>query len=489
MLKGCYNYYRCALEKPKIILNKFRIYIVLIYNTSILEELSMRKPIKSVIFLLIFCLTLSEFSALKASALWNPPTTPTVNAVYLINTDVNTVIYQKNQNEKVYPASITKLMTAILVCEKFKDKLDTKVTVEQEDLAELTPYDSKVPLKAGEELTIEQLLNCILIKSGDDAANTLARVTSGSVEDFVEQMNKKAKEIGLKNTHYVNPHGLHDPDHYTTAVDAYILAKYAMTIPKLKSIVATQTYKLPPTNIVKEERILRNTNYLIMENMTKSYYKYVKGIKTGSTTPAGKCLVSYAEKDGKTYYCVAMGGEMKDGVNTAFSETKALYKWVFRNFDIKPVVKTTDTAAQVSVELAANKTKLLLKPETQLNALVPNSFKTSDLKIDVHVPSKVTAPIKKGDVIGSEDVMLITADGKLQKLGTVKLVASENVDRSMSLYILSIITKFFNSIWFKIVAVLLVILLIVYIILSVHFNKRKRMLNRRRMKKYKYKRY
>ncbi|HEX2937538.1 MAG TPA: D-alanyl-D-alanine carboxypeptidase family protein [Ruminiclostridium sp.] len=447
----------------------------------------MRKLIKSVIFLFAASFTFTQISGLTASALWNPPTTPTCNAVLVVNADTNTIIYEKNQDQKIYPASITKLMTAIIVYDKFKGKLDTNVTVEKEDLDTLDPYASKAGLKVGEQLTIEQLLNCLLVKSGDDSANVLARVTGGSVDEFVASMNKKAKEIGLKNTHYANPHGLQDPDHFTTASDVYKLAKYAMKIDELAKIVAQPSYTLPATNVNPQERQFDNTNFLIKSTQKKYYFKYVKGIKTGSTTPAGKCLVSYAEKDGKTYYAVVMGGTDKDGTNTAFTETKDLYQWVFRNFDIKPLVKTTDTAAQVGVDLAVNKTKLLLKPQSQLNALVPDTYKSSDLKITIDVPQKVKAPIKKGQVIGKEKVQLLDAStGKYQDIGEVNLVSSENVDLSMPLYILSGIMKFFGSIWFKIVAVLLVILLIVYISLSVYWNKRKKMLNRRRMKKYKY---
>lgn len=446
----------------------------------------MRRIIKSVIFLVVLSITFSQFSILHASALWDPPQQLTSNAVLLVNADTNTVIYEKNQDQKVYPASITKLMTAILVYEKFKDKLDTKVTVQKKDYATLDPYASRIGLKENEQLTIEQLLNCLLIASGDDAANVLARVTSGSVEDFVAQMNKKAKAIGLKYTHYANPHGLTDQDHYTTASDVYKLAKYAMRYELLKKIVATPSYTLPATNVYSKERQLNNTNFLIRTSQKTYYYKYVKGIKTGFTTPAGKCLVSYAEKDGKTYYCVVMGGQVKNGVNMAFLETKELYQWVFKTFDIKPVVKTTDTAAQVNVELGANKTKLLLRPQSQLNALLPSTYKSSNIKITLHIPSKVTAPIKKGQVIGTESVTFLSDTGKTVKLGTVKLVAGEEVELSKPLYVLSKIRKFFNSIWFKVVAILLILLLIAYVSFSVYINRQKNMMNSKRMKKYRH---
>jgi serine-type D-Ala-D-Ala carboxypeptidase (penicillin-binding protein 5/6) len=447
----------------------------------------MHKSIKGVIFTLVFSICFSVLTPIRASAIWNPPATPTCNAVYLINEDTGTVLYQKNQNEKIYPASITKLMTAILVYEKFKDKLDTVVTVEKGDLTPLSGTGGMlVPLKNGEQLTVEQLLYCLLIRSGDDSANVLARAVAGSVDDFVDMMNAKAKKIGLTNTHYVNPHGLHDEDHYTTAYDIYTLAKYAMSIDELAKIVAISSYTLPATNKSKQRKFT-NTNSVINNSYKSYYYKYVKGIKTGTTTPAGACLVSYAEKDGVTYYCVAMGGSKASGLNTAFTETRALYQWAFGNFEITPVATVTDAATQVDLELAVNKTKMLLVPQTQLNAIVPSTYKSSDLKITYNVPDSVTAPVKKGEKIGTEDIAIYNEDTKsLQKLGTVNLIASEDAVLSKPLYVLSLIKKFFNSIWFKIVAVLLILLLVLYVLFSVYYNRRRKMLNRRKRKKYTY---
>jgi D-alanyl-D-alanine carboxypeptidase (penicillin-binding protein 5/6) len=463
--------------------------IIIYYNTTNIERLSMRKGIKSIIFSLIISIAASQFAPLGVQAAYKPKTTPSCNAVYFVNEETGKVLYEKNQDEKIYPASITKLMTAIVVYEKYKDKLNTKVTVEYNDIRPLSgTYGSLVPLKVGETLTIEQLLNCLLIRSGDDSANVLAHATAGSIDSFVDMMNEKAEEIGLKNTHYVNPHGLHDDDHYTTAYDCYILAKYAMSIDELAKIVSTSSYTLEATN-KSERRKFTNTNSVI-NDASKYYYKYAKGIKTGTTTPAGACLVSYASRDGVTYYCVCMGGKKTSTSNTAFSDTIALYKWAYGNFEITPVVKTTDTAAQVKLELTSGKDKLLLVPEKQVNALVPKTFKASDLKVKLHVPESVSAPINKGDKLGTEDLYILNKDtGKYESLGTVNLVAGESATLSKPLYVLALVKKFFNSIWFKVVAAFLIILMILYITLSVYYNRRKKMLNRRRRKKVKYKRY
>jgi D-alanyl-D-alanine carboxypeptidase len=400
------------------------------------------------------------------------------------------VIYEKNADKKIYPASITKLMTAILVYNKFKNNLDQSVTVEQGDIDPLYgSFGMMSDLKAGEQISVRNLLYCLLVKSGDDSANVLARATAGSVDAFVAQMNAKAQEIGLKNTHYVNPHGLHDPDHYTTAYDVYLLSRYAMKIPYLAKVVSTVDITIPATN-KNPARQYPNTNLLLNPNYRITYYyPYVKGIKTGTTTPAGTCLSSYAEKDGITYYCVAMGGAKEP--NTAFTETRMLYEWVFGNFEIQPVVKTTDVAANIPVKLSSEKTKLLVVPQTQINALVPDTFTSStDLKYDPHIQQSVTAPVVKGQKIGYEDVYLINSQTKkAEKISRVTLVAGESADRSMPLYVLYLVQSFFSSVWFKIVAGVLIALLILYISLSVYANsRRKRRSGRRGGKKYNYKR-
>lgn len=451
----------------------------------------MRKSVKGVIFSLIFAIGLSTAAPMTAQAAWNPPNTPTCRSVYLINDDTGKVIYEKNQDQKVYPASITKLMTAVLVYEKYKGKLNTKITVELDDLKPLYGTGGMlVPLKTGEVLTVEQLLNCLLVRSGDDSANVLARATAGSVDDFVEMMNKKAKDLGLKNTHFVNPHGLHNEDHYSTAIDIYKLAKYAMSIDTLYKIVAQTKYTLPATN-KSEARNFTSTNNVLNDSYRSYYYKYCKGIKTGTTTPAGACLVSYAVRDGVTYYCVTMGGSKASGLNTAFTETRALYQWAYGNFEIAPVVKTTDAPAQVAIALGKDKQKLNLNPESQLNALVPTTFTQADIKTINKIPPTVTAPIKKGQVIGTQVVEIKNKDtGKYEKLGTVNLVASEEVELSKPLYFFNLIQRFFNSVWFKIVAVVLIIILAIYVFLSVRYNKRKKMINsKRRRKPIKYKKF
>jgi D-alanyl-D-alanine carboxypeptidase (penicillin-binding protein 5/6) len=251
----------------------------------------MRRLRKPVALLLITCMLLAVAPALPASAEWTPPSTLTAKSVYLVNYDTGTVLYSKDAEKQMFPASITKIMTAILVAEKFHDNLDTVVTVTSDDV-NAVPYGSSLMgtgLKAGEQITVRQLLYGLLLPSGNDAAIVLARVTAsdGKVATFVDEMNKKAKELGCKGTHYTNPHGFQDANHYSTAKDTFIISKFAMTDKTvgdvLSQIVSTTAYSFR-TN--KQYYSMVNVNSMLLSGVY--YYKYAKGIKTGSTDACGR---------------------------------------------------------------------------------------------------------------------------------------------------------------------------------------------------------
>lgn len=447
----------------------------------ITERLLMRKIRKPLIFLLIVSIILSVAPAMTAGAEWAPPTAVTAKSVYLVNSDTGTVIYSKNADQKQYPASITKVMTAILAVEKFKDNLDTVITVQSSDIKPLLGTGSSLMgtgLANGEQITVRQLLYGMLLPSGNDAAMVLARAASpdGTVAGFVNEMNKKAKEIGCTGTHFVNPHGLTDPDHYSTAKDVYLIGKYAMTDKTvgdtLAAIVNTAQLSFK-TN--KQSYLLLNRNYMLTNG--PYYYKYVKGIKTGSTSDAGDCLLSYASNGGMTYYCVVMGSTQTDNKCTgAFADTKALYTWVFSTFAVKEIVEKNSLQASIDLQLAWNKTKLKLYAGEQFNALIPANTDIAKIKIQpVKLPKSIMAPVKKGQKIGTADVVLDN-----QKLGSINLVSGESIDRSAPLYFVYVVGRFFGSKWFKLISAILIILLVLFFTLSILRSRRKKHMRRRK---------
>jgi D-alanyl-D-alanine carboxypeptidase (penicillin-binding protein 5/6) len=448
----------------------------------------MNKIKKMITILLLACVFVAQIPALSACAEWAPPIPVDSNVVLLVNSDTGTVLYSKNADQKVYPASITKLMTAILTIEKFKDNLNTQITVQSSDLTPLQDKGSSMMgLKSGEQITVEQLLYGLLLYSGNDAAVVLARAVGGDTDTFVTMMNDKAKELSCENTHYVNPHGLQDNNQYTTARDVYLISKYAMSFDILAQIVNTQNFKFQ-TNL--QHYNLTNTNAMILSG--NSYYnKYVKGIKTGSTSDAGICLTSYATNNGINYYCVVMDGHAigtsgytdRDlyNANTTFADTKALYQWAFGNFGIEDIVdKGSLQTKPLPIELAWDKTEIQLVAGSQFNALIPKNTDMKTVKLVPRgLPKSVQAPVSKGQKIGEADIMLGT-----QKLGTVDLVSGESVSRNQSLYFVYIVGKYFSSIWFKITCAFSIAILILFFTVSFLRNhKRKIMKSRKKVYK------
>ena len=232
-------------------------------------------------------------------------------SLYLLNLDTDTVVYNKAAQEKRYPASTTKIMTYIVVSEQVADLDNTNVTINADVLSQLDGTESSTAglnEYVGKSLTVTQLLNCMMVSSGNDAALVLADyVGGGDVDKFVDLMNKKAEELGCKGTHYVNPHGLQDEEQYTTAEDLAIITKYALTVKYFPEITNTTEYFLDG-----EEKDPLTTTNLLITPASDYYYEYAKGIKTGTTDEAGHCLISTALKDGTAYLCVALNAPIYD---------------------------------------------------------------------------------------------------------------------------------------------------------------------------------
>ncbi|MBQ5399147.1 MAG: D-alanyl-D-alanine carboxypeptidase [Ruminococcus sp.] len=407
-------------------------------------------------------------------------------AVLLINMDTGQTVFEKNADKKVYPASTTKIMTYVVVAENISNFKTTKVKIKQEVLNTLLGTGSSVAhvqSHVGQSMTVIDLLYSMMVPSGNDAAVVLADfVGQGSIKKFVDMMNKKAKELGCKNTHFANPDGLHDPKHYTTASDMARITQYALTLPEFSTITNTTTY------YVKGESFpLITTNYLIDANRGGNYYyQYAQGIKTGTTDEAGHCLVTMGAADGYSYLGVFMKNKFDPNhdVYGTMIDAKEMFRWALTKLELNQVASSETPICEQKINLAWGKNSVQLVPEKNINAIVPNDFKDSDIVIETDIPESVDAPIKEGDVIGKATVYYKgkAADGK-QKLGKVNLVSSESVERSGLLYIFSVVQGIFLSNWFIVVIAVIVVLLIIYIIIS-SIIRRKNRKRRRNVKKY-----
>lgn len=257
------------------------------------------------------------------------PISVSAYAAILMDMDTGKVLFAKDIDEKNYPASTTKIMTAYL-CLKYGDINDT-VTVSSHAFSNLSQLASTGGLKVGEEMSVYRLLQCLLVVSASEAANVVGEYISGSHEEFVNLMNEEAAALGCEDTHFANCHGLPNSEHYTTAKDLATIAKAAMEYETFREIVGTAKTVMEATNKNREKTII-STNGILPGSSYPSYqYEHAIGIKTGHTSFAGYCLVSAAEKDGHTLMCVILGTGSR---TSSFRQTINLYEWGFENYDL-----------------------------------------------------------------------------------------------------------------------------------------------------------
>lgn len=390
-----------------------------------------------------------------------PPNVQQSEAALLLDMNSGRILYGKNIDKRVFPASTTKIMTGILAIElgNFEDT----VTASAEALAPITMYDSQIGLRVGENLSLEQLVNALLVPSANDAANVIAVHIAGSMDTFVAIMNQKAKELGMDNTHFVNTCGMHDDNHYTTARDLSILAQYAMKNETFRNIVKKSTYIIPVTNKCPYDRVLSSTNLFLSSEFHNN--PLCTGIKTGHTSKAGYCLVSSAQKDGMNLMSVVMGCENEDLQSKAYSYTnsKTLYDFGFNNYENKTLATPGDIVCSPEVYEAKDKMSVSLTVDTAINALISKGDFDS-IETKYNLPEQISAPITAGSVLGT-----VSYSYKGTLLGVANLVATNDVERNDLLHIIHIITGIIFNPFFFIPAIIIIL-----IILIRNRNRRKR---------------
>ena len=433
--------------------------------------------ILSLFFALVIALSLTA----PALALEDPQ--PHAGAAIVVDGDHDEVLYDFNAHQKMYPASVTKIMTSLVVLDavaRGELSLDTPITASAQAVR-LPEGSSTAGIKAGEILTVEQLLYCDLIPSANEACNILAEAVGGSTEAFVERMNARAAQLGMTGTHFTNPHGLHDDDHYSTAYDIYLMAKAAMEYDTFRTIVSTPMYVLPATNL-SGERTMYNTNSLL-SNWYAIGYTYSKaiGIKTGYTEEAGRCLASAAvDEQGRTFYCVVLGSEYAyneagEFIRYSFSESKRLLEWAFSNFRRTTLLdeNTANIIREVPVTLSETDYVLAL-PVGDIEATMPIDYDPDDAQFIIDLPDSVEAPVSAGEQLGTVSMIY---DGV--NYGTLNMVASDNVERSDRLYYKQLMGEYWAKWWVKALAGLAVVLILVIILLLAVVMPRKRRRGRR----------
>ncbi len=419
----------------------------------------------SVIVLSVIIICLSFFPVSAVDYKFNADTVS--DEVYLENLNAGAVVYEKNSNKRSYPASTTKIMTFIITAENVSDLENTSVTIKQDIISGLDLESTVMGLSShiGEKVSVKDLLYGLMLPSGNDAALVLADYVGGGISGFVEKMNAKAAELGCKNTHFANPHGLYDTNHYSTAHDMALIAKHAMKIKGFMDICNTVYYT--PDGF----KTLHNTNYMLDSEAEggQYYYQYTKGIKTGYLDEAGKCLVTSSDKNGDKYLCVCLGAAFSyaENVNYAMKDSAKLYDWAYKNLGVQTLYSPSNSLASVDVKYVRNGKTLEAVPEKEISAFLPNNYDKKKLKVEINCPEQVDAPVTQGDVLGTVSVKYEDLD-----LGLTNLVAAEDVERDISPLEVFVMEHMQLIIIVSAVLVLIIVLLIVLI--SVRRKARRR---------------
>lgn len=417
-----------------------------------------------------------------AFANYDPGFDVDAESVYLINLDTGKVIYEKDADKKIYPASTTKIMTALLALENIPDldapQVELKLYIQN---ALSGTGASLAGILRGESFSPRELLYASMLPSGNEAAMMLGDyVGDGSLDYFAEMMNERAAKLGAVNTHFVNASGMHDDDHYTTAYDMYLITKAALENETFRQIVSTRYYYAGEDQNGNPLH-WNTTNFLISPGSTY-YYPYATGVKTGTTDEAGRCLVSTAEKNGYHYLMVMMGAPQYDSngekleENMVFKQSIALYDWAFGSFSNKTLIEKDLGVGEVPLKLArGGKDYLLIKSGEVFTDLLPNEIEASSITLELDLPAVVNAPVKEGEQVGTIRLMLAG-----EEIGSVPAVAAEQADASLIATLIDKFKRLFRSFLAKFIVVFVALSIIAYITVTILRGRNKNRYYRRR---------
>jgi len=430
---------------------------------------------------ILICAVLCGLFALPAGAYVPGDFELRSEAALLYSRDTNAVMYSKNADKRMYPASLTKLMTAVLVVENIPDIDTDTITVSQQNITDIGIGTSSGGFKADETMTMRQMLQVFLMASANEGALALAEKVAGSVEAFAEMMNQKAAALGMKDTNYVNPHGLHDDNHYTTANDLLKLTNYVLSLPHIYDMCSTVHYRMAATNKNPERPVI--TTNLMMNSTTNVYYKDARGLKTGFTDAAGRCLITTASRGGFSYIAIVLGAPPKNeqgrDQRVEFGDCKNLFEWAFNDFVYKTLLLEDEPLDTVKVNLCWENDTVNAVPVRPFAGLFPKkgdiSAITKSVKLDAR---EVDAPVKKGDRLGT--VHLSFAG---DEIGEVELVAAESRERNGMLAIVKFAGSVLSSPILLTAAGIVAVLILTLVIWIVLLNRKRT--SRRSKPKYK----
>ena len=412
----------------------------------------------------------------------DPSFTVAAKAALLIDLNTGRTVYEQDADVRVYPASLTKIMTCLLALEN--GNLSDVITVDESALTGLDQDSSVVGLKVGEQITLENLLYCMMVSSGNDAANVVAEYIAGSVADFVRMMNERAYALGCKDTHFNNPHGLHDESHYTTARDLAIITQAALKSENFRQIVATAEYTIPESTLGPEHD-LKTTNMLIYNSTGNSlYYSRATGVKTGYTSAAGRCLIATAEDGDVRFLSVLCGAKTSiqdtgDLLMESFPETIKLLDYGFDNFSYVTALSPLYPIAQVGVLHSAGSEAVAVAPAKDVKLLLPANYNPDSLRTEISLDAQeVEAPVSEGQKLGVAKVYYAN-----ELIDETDLLAIADVSRSELSSVASNSSAYIQKNWWKWIVFLILGVIAAFVIFLVYLQIRRRRLRRLRMEK------
>ena len=434
-------------------------------------------------FLMALSIILPTFSAFAEEVTPETETNPTTPAVIaetaiLMDAASGEVLFEKNADQKMYPASITKLMTILLALEH--GKLTDEITFSHDAIYSIEPGSAHIAIQEGETLTLEQVLRAIILRSANEASNGVAEYVDGSIEAFAKHMTARAKELGCKNTNFLNANGLHNENHYTTAHDMALIAKELLKHEEYRSMMSETYYEIQPTNKQTEVRYLHGQHQMLNEN-SLYYYKDAIGGKTGFTSEALNTLVTNAERDGMELIAVVM----KCNGAEHYTDTASLFDYGFTHYESVKILSAADHTATVKVmetynEKAVERGTITVAPAEDVYHTLPKGTDISDITVEKDLPESIEAPVKAGQTVGTLNISL---HGEVLK--TVDLVSQDTIagltDAEKEELDASSMTGILKKVGIGAAIVILVLILLICITRTIgYLQYKKRRKNRRR---------
>lgn len=409
-------------------------------------------------FVLVLMLALpvaAEDAAGESDSLFDTAPALTAPAGYVVNLDTNIVVYEKNSETQLSAASLTKMMTTLLLLENYQDQLDsislTAPSYIYDLIWEQSTNASTADIRRGETQSLRNLLYAMLLPSGNEAAYIVADyMGGGSIDNFVAMMNDEAKAVGCTSTTFVDPCGL-NPNNITTARDAYLILRALTAYDVFATVIATPSYDMGTNDryTTPGTYIIQNTDKLVTNS---SYHRdYTRGGKTGSLGE-WQNFAGWHSQNGESYISVLLNVPYDadpEGMRPALAETGTIMDWVFDTYTIAPALDTTQPITEVRVAYSTQTDTVMLYPADNMMTLLPAAGGAALTEPVFNVPDELAAPIKQGDVVGT---VTLTIQGEV--IGTADLIAGSDVSRNQVLYTLSRVSLFFSSTYFKVVIAL-----------------------------------